>query len=130
MVISEKVTDHVKEVDILIAGGMWALNHSPVFPRISFDCCYVRIGGTAGCILAGRLSEADPSLSILVVEGGKNNFNDPTVTNPAVFLTHLAPGSKNAIFYKGKKSDKLGGREPIVPAGGMLGGGSSINFMM
>lgn len=69
-------------------------------------------------------------LSILVVEGGKNNFNDPTVTNPAAFLTHLAPDSKNAVFYKGKKSDKLAGREPIVPAGSILGGGSSINFMM
>lgn len=92
--------------------------------------CCPRIGGTAGCILASRLSQADPSLSILVVEGGKNNFNDPTVTNPAVFLGHLAPDSKNAIFYKGKKSDKLGGRAPIVPTGGILGGGSSINFMM
>jgi choline dehydrogenase-like flavoprotein len=98
--------------------------------EIGFDRCCPRIGGTAGCILASRLSQADPSLSILVVEGGKNNFNDPTVTNPAVFLGHLAPDSKNAIFYKGKKSDKLGGRAPIVPTGGILGGGSSINFMM
>lgn len=97
---------------------------------IDFDRCCVRIGGTAGCILASRLSQADPSLSILVVEGGKNNFNDPTVTNPAVFLGHLAPDSKSAIFYKGNRSDKLGGRAPIVPAGGILGGGSSINFMM
>ena len=97
---------------------------------IGADRCCVRIGGTAGCILAGRLAQADPSMSILVVEGGKNNFNDPTVTNPAVFLSHLAPGSKSAIFYQGKRSDKLSGRAPIVPAGGILGGGSSINFMM
>jgi alcohol oxidase len=105
-------------------------NHLTVFLRTGFDRCCVRIGGTAGCILAGRLSQADPSLSILVVERGKNNFNDPTVTNPAVFLKHLAPDSKNAIFYKGKRSEKLGGRAPVVPAGGILGGGSSINFMM
>ncbi len=98
--------------------------------KVGFDHFCVRTGGTAGCILAGRLSEADPSLSILVIEGGKNNFNDPTVTNPAVFLGHLAPDSKTAIFYKGKRSEKLGGRAPIVPAGGVLGGGSSINFMM
>jgi alcohol oxidase len=97
---------------------------------IGADRHCVRTGGTAGCILASRLSQADPSLSILVVEGGKNNFNDPTVTNPAVFLSHLAPDSKSAIFYQGRKSDKLGGRAPIVPAGGILGGGSSINFMM
>jgi alcohol oxidase len=98
--------------------------------KVGFDHCCVRTGGTAGCILAGRLAEADPSLSILVVECGKNNFNDPTVTSPAIFLRHLAPDSKNAIFYRGKRSEKLGGRAPIVPAGGILGGGSSINFMM
>jgi hypothetical protein len=95
-----------------------------------FDRCCARIGDTAGYIFASRLSEANPSLSILVVEVGKNNFNDPTITNPAVFLGHLATESKNAIFYKGKKSEKLGGRALIVPASGILSSGSSINFMM
>jgi len=33
-------------------------------------------------------------------------------------------------FYKSKKSDHLNGRDVIVPMGGILGGGSSINFMM
>lgn len=50
--------------------------------------------------------------------------------NPAVYLSHLAPDSKTALFYKAKKSDYLNGREAIVPTGGLLGGGSSINFMM
>jgi alcohol oxidase len=88
------------------------------------------LGGTAACVLAGRLAKLDPSLSILLVEGGKNNHNDLTVNCPALFLKHLAPDSKTAIFYKGNKSDALAGREPIVPTGGILGGGSSINFMM
>ncbi|OBT53211.1 hypothetical protein VE04_05939 [Pseudogymnoascus sp. 24MN13] len=107
MTISNNVADHITEVDILIAGG-----------------------GTAACVLAGRLAKLDPSLSILLVEGGKNNHNDLTVNCPALFLKHLAPDSKTAIFYKGNKSDALAGREPIVPTGGILGGGSSINFMM
>lgn len=88
------------------------------------------LGGTAGCIVAGRLAEADPSLSILVIEGGANNYNVPTVVHPALFLNHLAPTSTTAIFYKGNKAKQLGDREPIVPSGGTLGGGSSINFMM
>jgi alcohol oxidase len=88
------------------------------------------VGGTAACILAARLSAADPSLEILLIERGSNNYNDPTVTNPALFLTHLAPSSKTAIFYKAKKDVNLAGREAIVPMGGVLGGGSSINFMM
>ena len=33
-------------------------------------------------------------------------------------------------FYKSEASKHLNGREAIVPMGGMLGGGSSINFMM
>lgn len=99
--------DSVGEVDIIFAGG-----------------------GTAACVAAGRLAKANPDLKILLVEGGRNNFNDPTVTNPAVYLSHLAPDSKTALFYKAKQSKQLNGREAIVPMGGMLGGGSSINFMM
>lgn len=87
-------------------------------------------GGTAACVAAGRLARADPSLSILLVEGGKNNYNDPTVTNPAMYLVHLAPGSKTALFYEANAEEALNGRKAIVPCGGMLGGGSSINFMM
>ncbi|XDG07775.1 hypothetical protein ABKA04_007390 [Annulohypoxylon sp. FPYF3050] len=50
--------------------------------------------------VASRLSDADKNLSILVIEGGGNNYNDPTIVNPVV-----------------------------VPSGGVLGGGSSINFL-
>ncbi|KAE8449238.1 hypothetical protein EG329_008405 [Mollisiaceae sp. DMI_Dod_QoI] len=99
--------DGTGEVDIIFAGG-----------------------GTAACVAAGRLAKANPDLKILLVEGGRNNFNDPTVTNPAVFLSHLAPDSKTALFYKSKASKHLNDREAIVPTGGILGGGSSINFLM
>ncbi|RPA90913.1 alcohol oxidase [Choiromyces venosus 120613-1] len=87
-------------------------------------------GGAAGSVVAGRLAMADPSLSILVVEGGKNNHNVREVVRPALYLTHLAPGSTTAKFYKGRASKQLNGREPIVPVGNILGGGSSINFTM
>ncbi|KAF3017844.1 hypothetical protein E8E14_011937 [Neopestalotiopsis sp. 37M] len=107
MGVTIQLDDSIKEVDIIIAGG-----------------------GTAACIVAARIAEADPSLSILMVEGGPNNHNEPSVVNPAFFLQHLLPTSKTALFYKGNKSERLAGREPIVPSGGMLGGGSSINFMM
>ncbi|CAD0097278.1 unnamed protein product [Aureobasidium mustum] len=87
-------------------------------------------GGTAACVAAGRLAAADSSLSILLVEGGKNNYNDPTVVNPAMYLVHLAPGSQTALFYEANPEEALNGRKAIVPSGGILGGGSSINFMM
>ena len=66
--------DSVGEVDIIFAGG-----------------------GTAACVAAGRLAKANPDLKILLVEGGQNNFENPTVTNPAIYLSHLAPDSKTAL---------------------------------
>jgi alcohol oxidase len=87
-------------------------------------------GGTAACVAAGRLARADPNLSILLVEGGPNNHNDPTITNPAMYLVHLLPTSKTTLFYEANAEEALNGRKAVVPAGGCLGGGSSINFMM
>jgi alcohol oxidase len=76
------------------------------------------------------LAKADPNLSILVIEHGKNNLNDPNVINASRYLTHLTPNSNTVIAYKGNKTADLNGREPIVTTGGLLGGGSSINFAM
>lgn len=87
-------------------------------------------GGAAGSVVAGRLSAADPSLEILIVEQGVNNHNVPAVVRPAMYLSHLAPTSTTAKFYAGRTSEHLAGRSPIVPVGNILGGGSSINFMM
>ncbi|KAK6519165.1 hypothetical protein TWF281_003854 [Arthrobotrys megalospora] len=105
--ISNNSTNIPDEVDIIVAGG-----------------------GAAGCTLAGRLAAADPSLSILVIEAGINNKDVPNVIHPAMYLTNLVPGSKTATFHLANKSEKLNNREAIVPVGGCLGGGSSINFMM
>jgi len=107
MPIHTKFPEDIGEVDVIIAGG-----------------------GTAGCIVASRLSDADPNLSILVIEGGQNNHNLPEIVNPLLYLSNIAPASKNALFWKARKSNHLADREVIVPTGGVLGGGSSINFMM
>jgi hypothetical protein len=66
----------------------------------------------------------------LVIEGGPDNYENPAVVTPAMFLTNLAPDSKTALFYQAVKSEHLADREVVVPSGGTLGGGSSINFMM
>jgi alcohol oxidase len=47
-----------------------------------------------------------------------------------MYLVHLAPGSQTALFYEANAEEALNGRKAIVPCGGILGGGSSINFMM
>jgi alcohol oxidase len=65
-----------------------------------------------------------------VIEGGANNKDVPHIVNPVFYLQNLQPTTKTALFYKGNKAPQLAGREAIVPCGGTLGGGSSINFMM
>lgn len=90
----------------------------------------LRIGGLAGCVVAGRLAEADPQLSILIIEGGPNNYAVPEVVHPGLFPRNLYPTSKYTLFWQGNESKQLAGRRPIVPSGGTLGGGSSINWMV
>ncbi|OAA69258.1 alcohol dehydrogenase [Akanthomyces lecanii RCEF 1005] len=87
-------------------------------------------GGTAACVTAARLSKADPSLSILLIEQGGDNLDDPAIVTPAMFLSHLFPGSKTILFHAAKKESSLADRALVVPSGGLLGGGSSINFTM
>ncbi|KAL9617154.1 MAG: hypothetical protein Q9160_008051 [Pyrenula sp. 1 TL-2023] len=102
-----QLPDAVKDVDVIIAGG-----------------------GTAGCIVAARLSDAQPNLSVLVIEGGQNNYNVPNIVYPALCLSNILPTSKTALFYTASKETKLADREIVVPSGGTLGGGSSVNLMM
>jgi alcohol oxidase len=87
------------------------------------------IGGTAACVIAGRLAEADPKLSILMIEQGPNNLDVPNIVHPALFMSGLLPTSNATIFYQGSPEKQLNGRELVVPSGGTLGGGSSINMM-
>lgn len=107
MGIDNKLADNLDEVDIIIAGG-----------------------GTAGCIIAGRLAESDPDLSILLIEGGANNKDVASIVHPVLYLQNLLPATQTALFYQANQAKQLADRECIVPSGGTLGGGSSINFMM
>lgn len=36
-------------------------------------------GGSAGCVVAGRLAALDRNLTVLLIEGGENNLNNPWV---------------------------------------------------
>ncbi|KAI0324555.1 alcohol oxidase-like protein [Cubamyces sp. BRFM 1775] len=87
-------------------------------------------GGTAGCVLAGRLAAADPALTILIIESGPTTRNDPLHIQPSRFMYHQRPDSKTMKFYSGKECAALGGRAPVVSCGQCLGGGSSVNFTM
>ncbi|KAK3986344.1 alcohol oxidase 1 [Cladorrhinum sp. PSN332] len=87
-------------------------------------------GGSCGCVVAGRLANLDHNLKVLLIEAGENNLNNPWVFRPGIFPRNMKLDSKTASFYQSRPSSWLGGRAAIVPAAHILGGGSSINFMM
>lgn len=84
----------------------------------SFD--YVIIGGgTAGLVLASRLSE-DPSLQVLVLEAGEDLTADDRVNIPAMWV-QLANTEADWKF-KTTPQAGLGGRGMGMPQGHLLGG--------
>jgi choline dehydrogenase len=92
----------------------------------SFD--YVIIGaGTAGCVLANRLS-ADPATSVLLLEaGGKDDWI--WIHIPVGYLYCI--GNKRTDWcYKTEPEPGLAGRVIGYPRGRVLGGSSSINAML
>lgn len=89
-------------------------------------------GGTTGCVVAAKISDADPSLSILIVERGQDSWNDPAVTNPFFFMQNILDlGEPNPRMrhYQGQQESSAGDRAMVVPVGNVLGGGSSINML-
>ncbi|KAH8989704.1 alcohol oxidase-like protein [Lactarius akahatsu] len=87
------------------------------------------IGGTAACVIAGRLAAADANLRVLILEAGPTTYNDPAHTQPLRFLSHLAPGSRTVRVHVSQPSAALGGRTTIVHHGQCLGSGGSVNYM-
>jgi len=83
--------------------------------------------GSAGCVLAARLSE-DPKLQVTLVEaGGKDS--SPWVHIPAGLLKLLGKPEYDWCFASGPEPH-MDSRMVPVPRGKMLGGTSSINGML
>jgi len=83
-------------------------------------------GGSAGCVLAARLSE-DPQVRVLLLEAGPSDSND---------LIHI-PAAFSALFRTDQDWDhstvwesQLHNRRVYLPRGKMLGGSSSLNAMI
>ncbi|PGH27590.1 hypothetical protein AJ80_00832 [Polytolypa hystricis UAMH7299] len=87
-------------------------------------------GGSSGCVPAGRLANLDHNLQVLLIEAGEDNLNNPWVYRPGIYPRNMKLDSKTASFYYSRPSEWLDGRRAIVPCAHILGGGSSINFMM
>lgn len=84
-------------------------------------------GGSAGCVLAGRLSE-DPTVSVCLLEAGGPG-EGPLVRAPLGFAAG-APLGINTTRYETVPQAGLGGRRGFQPRGKVLGGSSAINAML
>ena len=86
---------------------------------------YVIVGaGSAGCILANRLS-ADGKHTVCLLEAGPPDWN-PYLHIPAGFIKTLT-NPNVAWQYEAESSHGTAGRNIAVPRGKTLGGSSSIN---
>ena len=84
-------------------------------------------GGTAGCVLAHRLSQ-DGRSSVLVIEGGGADLSQPKTVNPLLWPTNI--GSDTDWGNRTLPQAGLANRVIPVPVGKIIGGGSSINGLV
>ena len=92
----------------------------------TFD--YVIVGaGTAGCVLANRLSE-DQNATVCLVEAGPPDAS-PLIHMPAGFIRMLFDPTYNWMFMA-PGDDNVKNRPIFVPRGKGLGGSTSINGMI
>ncbi|KAH9988154.1 alcohol oxidase [Russula vinacea] len=87
----------------------------------SFLCLFT----TTGLVVATRLSE-DPSVSVLVLEAGAPNLNDPEILIPAILGSQLGKPQYDWIFFSAPQAN-ANGKSVYWPRGKGLGGTSSIN---
>ncbi len=82
--------------------------------------------GTAGCVLAARLTE-DPSIRVILLEAGARD-RKREISIPAAFSKLF--DSEVDWGYRTVPQAALGGRNVFFPRGRVLGGSASINAMM
>lgn len=93
---------------------------------MEFD--YVIVGaGSAGCVLAGRLSE-DQAVTVCLLEAGGSDTS-ALIHAPLGFAAG-APLGLNTARYETVPQPELGGRRGFQPRGRVVGGSSSINAMV
>ena len=96
--------------------------------RLEGDFDYIVVGaGTAGCIMANRLS-ADPKNRVLILEAGGND-NWIWFHIPVGYLFAIG-NPRSDWMFKTEPEPGLNGRALAYPRGKVIGGSSAINAMI
>ncbi|CAN7314729.1 choline dehydrogenase [Pseudomonas sp. LjRoot71] len=84
-------------------------------------------GGSAGCVLAARLSE-DPAISVCLLEAG--GTGNSQIVNVPMGMVAMMPTRLNNWSLQTVAQPGLNGRVGYQPRGKMLGGSSGLNAMV
>ncbi|KAF7357723.1 Pyranose dehydrogenase [Mycena venus] len=105
-------------------GALYENNSGLVKSDVQFDFIVVG-GGTAGSVIANRLTE-NPNHSVLVLEAGGSNENVLDIIVP-FFNIRAVPNTPQDWNYTTTAQTGLNGRSIPYPRGHVLGGSSSVN---
>ncbi|KAK0460531.1 alcohol oxidase [Desarmillaria tabescens] len=113
---------------VLCSTSIQAAIYEKLEELATLDFDYIVIGGgTAGNVLANRLTE-EPAISVLVLEAGGSTA-DVLLSQVPFFCPQITPGTPWDWNFTTTPQPGLNGRSISLPRGYGLGGSSSVNYM-
>ncbi|KAJ8315326.1 hypothetical protein KUTeg_007476 [Tegillarca granosa] len=118
----------------IVFGYFYTTQKPKPFPNVKLNISYdfIIVGaGSAGGVVANRLSE-DPDTSVLLVEAGGDDADKFLIHIPAMFALNLGSKEDWSYYTVPQKYSNLGhkNRQDSWPRGKVLGGSSSLNALL